>query len=153
MGYPVVHFEINTASQSDLARFYEEAFGGLPSAFLNLLEDDRISRLEAGEDPEMPMYLDAFADDVVVQYERAYEAKHQASPWTTQPVSANDQLLVSLVERIFARGRSSAVKPTVVAAPAEFGPIIDRGVTATFFEAGDAACDLAEVYAKHNTAV
>jgi predicted enzyme related to lactoylglutathione lyase len=27
MGYPVVHFEINTASQSDLARFYEEAFG------------------------------------------------------------------------------------------------------------------------------
>jgi predicted enzyme related to lactoylglutathione lyase len=27
MGYPVVHFEINTASQSDPARFYEEAFG------------------------------------------------------------------------------------------------------------------------------
>ena len=27
MGYPVVHFEINTASQPELARFYEEAFG------------------------------------------------------------------------------------------------------------------------------
>jgi predicted enzyme related to lactoylglutathione lyase len=27
MAYPVVHFEINTASQSDLARVYEEAFG------------------------------------------------------------------------------------------------------------------------------
>ena len=27
MGYPVVHFEINTASQPDLARFYAEAFG------------------------------------------------------------------------------------------------------------------------------
>jgi hypothetical protein len=126
---------------------------GLPIAFLNLLEDDRISRLEAGEDPEMAKYLDAFADDVVVQYESAYETKHQASPWTTQPVSANDQLLVSLVERIFARGRSSAVKPTLMAALAEFGPIIDCGVTGTFFDAGGAACDLAEAYAKHNTAV
>jgi uncharacterized protein len=27
MGYPVVHFEINTASQPDLARFYADAFG------------------------------------------------------------------------------------------------------------------------------
>jgi uncharacterized protein len=27
MGYPVVHFEINTASQPKLARFYEDAFG------------------------------------------------------------------------------------------------------------------------------
>jgi uncharacterized protein len=27
MGYPVVHFEINTASQPELARFYEDAFG------------------------------------------------------------------------------------------------------------------------------
>ena len=27
MGYPVVHFEINTASQPELARFYADAFG------------------------------------------------------------------------------------------------------------------------------
>jgi predicted enzyme related to lactoylglutathione lyase len=27
MGYPVVHFEINTASGPDLSRFYAEAFG------------------------------------------------------------------------------------------------------------------------------
>ena len=27
MGYPVVHFEINTASRPELARFYAEAFG------------------------------------------------------------------------------------------------------------------------------
>jgi uncharacterized protein len=26
MGYPVVHFEINTSSQPELARFYSEAF-------------------------------------------------------------------------------------------------------------------------------
>ncbi len=27
MGYPVVHFEINTASQPELSRFYADAFG------------------------------------------------------------------------------------------------------------------------------
>lgn len=27
MGYPVVHFEINTATRPELARFYAEAFG------------------------------------------------------------------------------------------------------------------------------
>jgi predicted enzyme related to lactoylglutathione lyase len=27
MGYPVVHFEINTGSQAELARFYGDAFG------------------------------------------------------------------------------------------------------------------------------
>lgn len=77
------------------------------------IEDARLLRLAVAGEPSLEPHLHKFHDEGIRQREAQYLGKHGVAPWTTNPASQRDQLLLAIERRLFHPSDVLTIGPTV----------------------------------------